>query len=310
MCNTKSKKKMKKYLLFVCSATLMLVLASCGGNANGGNTEAPQEEFMNEVKAPTWEKFVVVTQEEVSLYKAADETSAQRMVCYEDAESDMVDIMNIWSDESAPEDYLQESLCLYPDEVFPCLGEEGDFYKVALCGLYDKDDEVGYIAKSAATEIKAEPITNEKTFNMCCSWAQMRYFPDGKYKNMVMRTKYDELEGERVNIGKLIDGVVAFPVNYSIDCYCNTETDSLQFDEAEYEEGMVIDNLGYPTSMRYESEDGYSIMLDFSKLTDEQVDKLYDAIVKEEPTYVEYQYYFPTIEGEFDRFQSFYTYTR
>ena len=292
--------------MFVGSAVLMLALASCGGNTNGGNTEAPQEEVMKDVKAPTWEKFVVVTQEDVTIYKAPDATSPMRMRCYEDAESDMVDMIDNWSDEECPDGYLQEPLSLYSEEVYPCLGEEGDFYKVALCGLYDKDDEVGYIAKSAAQEIVPKPITDATAFNKNCSWAHLRYFPDGKYKNMVMRTKYDELEGERINIGKLIDGVVAFPVNYSIDCYCNTETDSLQFDEAEYEEGMVVDNLGYPTSMRYESEDGYSIMLDFSKLTDEQVDKLYDAIVKEEPTYVEYQYYFPTIEAEYDRFQSFY----
>lgn len=296
---------MKKNLMFVCSALLMLALASCGGNSKGGNTEAPQEEIMSDVKAPTWEKFVVVTQEGVPIYKAADDNSPQRLSCFEDAESDMVDIVNIWDDEEGPEGYLKEPLYVYTDEVFPCLGEEGHFYKVALCGINDKDDEVGYIAKSGAMEIKAEPITDEKAFNQSCSWAQLRYFPDGKYKNMVIRTTYDELQGERIHIGKLINGVVAIPVNYCIDSYCNTETDSLSFNEAEYEEGMTIDNLEYPSSMQLELEGGYCIMLDLSKLTDEQVDKLYSAIVKDKPEYVEYLYHFPTVESEFSRFQSF-----
>ena len=292
--------------MFVCSAVLMLALTGCGGKT-GGNTEAPQEEILSNVKAPVWEKFVVVTQEEVAIYKEADENSPKRMVCYEDAESDMIDIVKNWSDEECPAGYLQEQLYVYSEEVYPCLGEEGDFYKVALCGLYDKDDEVGYIAKSEATEIKPEPIADVASFNTNCTWANMRYFADGKYKDMVMRTDYDELEGSRINIGKLIDGAVAFPMNYFIFCYDNTEIDSLRFNEVEYEEGMVIDNIEYPSSMQYESEDGYSIMLDLSKLTDEQVDQLYDAIVKDEPDYVEYLYYFPTIEGEFNRFQSFYT---
>lgn len=305
MCNTKSEKKMKKYLMFVGSAVLMLALASCGGNTNGGNTETPQEEVMKDVKAPTWEKFVVVTQEDVTIYKAADETSAKRMVCYEDAESDMVDIVHNWSDEPAPAGYLQESLLVYPDGVYPCLGEEGDFYKVALCGLYDKDDEVGYIAKSAAQEIKPEPITDAMAFNKNCSWAHLRYFPDGKYKNMVIRTKYDELEGECINIGRLIDGVVALPVKYNIDCYDNTEIDSLQVFTEEYEGGEYI-SMQYPSSLKYHDDVDCSLIMDLAKLSDEQVDKLYGLVVKGEPEYVEYLYFFPTIESEFDRFQSFY----
>jgi len=296
---------MRKNLMFVCCAVLMLALASCGGNANGGNTEAPQEEVMKDVKAPAWEKFVVVTEEDVTIYKAAEESSVKRMRCYEDVESDMVDIIDNWSDEKGPEGYLQESLLLYPDEVFPCLGEEGDFYKVALCGLYDNDDEVGYIAKSAAQEIKPEPITDAMVFNKNCSWAHLRYFPDGKYKNMVMRTKFDELEGERISIGKLVDGVVALPVNYYIDCYDNTEIDSLQFDTEEFVNGEFY-LMQYPASLKYHDEVDCSMIIDLAKLSDEQVDKIYGIVVKDKPAYVEYLYFFPTIEAEYDRFQSFY----
>ena len=297
---------MKKNLLFVCSAVLMLALMSCGGKT-GGNTEAeaPQDEVMPELKAPTWEKFVNVIQDEVKLYKAADVNSPTRTICYEDAESDMVDVVNIWADEECPEGYLQDDLFFYPGEVFPCLGEEGDFYKVALCQFHDNDNGVGYIAKSAAQEIKPEPITDAMAFNKNCSWAHLRYFPDGKYKNMVIRTKYDELEGECINIGRLIDGVVALPVKYNIDCYDNTEIDSLQVFTEEYEGGEYI-SMQYPSSLKYHDDVDCSLIMDLAKLSDEQVDKLYGLVVKGEPEYVEYLYFFPTIESEFDRFQSFY----
>jgi len=298
---------MKKNLMFVCSAVLMLALTSCGGKTGGNTeTEAPQDELMSEVKAPTWDKFVVVTQEDVAIYKAADVNSPKRMVCYEDAESDLVDVVNLWNDEKCPEGYLQDDYFVYPDEVFPCLGEEGDFYKVALCRAYDKDDEVGYIAKSVAEEIKPEPIADSKMLNQICTWARLRFFTDGKYKNMVIRTKFGELEAECLNIGKLIDGVVALPVNYNLSCFDNAEIDSLQFNEAEFVDGMKVESVVYPASLRYEGEDGYTYMLNLDKLSDAQVDQLYDCIVKGEPGYVEYIYYFPTIESEFSRVASFY----
>ena len=292
---------MKKNLIIICSAMLMLALMSCGGK--GGNTETPQEEIMQGLKAPEWEKFVVVTQEDMAIYREADENSAKRMVCYEDAESDMIDVVNKWSDEECPEGYLQESLYLYPGEVFPCVGEEGDFYKVALCSQYDREDAVGYIAKSAVEEVKPMPITKE-AFNGVCTWGQLRVFDDGKYKNMVMRTKFDELDGEFISMGKLFDGVAAFA--YTLSVYDNTEIDSLRFNEAEFTDGIKVESMEYPASMKHESEDDYLVFLDLAKLSDEQVGQLYDVMVKDETDYVEYLYYFPTIESEFDRFQSFY----
>lgn len=299
---------MKKNLLFVCSAVLMLALTSCGGKT-GGNTEAeaPQDEVMPELKAPTWEKFVNVIQDEVKLYKAAEVNSPKRTVCYEDAESDMVDVVNIWADEECPEGYLQDDLFFYPGEVFPCLGEEGDFYKVALCQFNDNDNGVGYIAKSAVEEVKPEPIADNRTFNLLCSWARMRVFTDGKYKNMVMRTKFNELEGEMINIGKLVDGVVVLPLNYCLPCFDNAEIDSLQFNEAEFEDGMHVETMEYPSSIRYEGEDGYTYLLNLDKLSDAQVDQIYDCIVQGKLDYVEYIYYFPTIEAEYNRFASFFT---
>jgi hypothetical protein len=113
---------------------------------------------------------------------------------------------------------------------------------------------------------------------------------EGKYKDIVLIDVYDELEGETLQVGVLNDGVVATPFAYFIDSYIiNDQNESVVINDSE--DGL---SLSFNKSVAMPAEDGpNSYRLDLKKLSDDQIAKIVDTVLKRKPEYVNYMYHFP-----------------
>ena len=102
-----------------------------------------------------------------------------------------------------------------------------------------------------------------------------------------------------------MDGVVATPVVYNIDCTMIPEleetTENMQIEESE---GYF--SLRYNKSLAVPLEEGYeAYQLDPKKLSPEQIAKIVDKVMTKKPEYVQYMYHIPA-QG----LQSFYFVTK
>lgn len=272
---------MKKVSYFLSGMLIPLLFANCTGKSS-------QEEAENllHVKLPQMEKFVVITAEEAPIYKEADTNSPTLLMCVEDCECDMPEVSVQWSDQQVPQGFSNDSRALFAGQPAAVVGEEGDFYRITTLDDYS-DVETGYILKSATEDIKPEPVTAELAETE--EWAPTLVVKEGKYKNLVLRTIPDELNGERMEVGVLVDGVLAFPCNYVFDIWMDNNVEGMKIDEMfsfRYSEDMVCKN-----------SDGYMIGFDPKKLSEEQIGQIFEYVTKTEVEQVKYEYNFPMLEG-------------
>ena len=286
-------KTIKTRLFVVLWSMLIPILtANCSDKktvekAETAETTAKTESVIK-VAAPPFEKFVVVTTEEAGLYKTADTNSPTLVRWIEsDCESDLCENIYQWSDQSGKPGFeLSTDIMACEGRVFPVLGEEGNFYKV--CTL-DKwcDIESAYIPKASVGDIETAPIKadmleSEDNYFKC------RVVKDGKYKDIVFIDEYSELDGETLQVGVLIDGVVATPVVYNFDGNMNIE----QKEDIIIQEEENIFFLRYNKSLAMATEDE-SNQLNLKKLSAEQIAKIVDTVTSKKPEYVECMYHFP-----------------
>ena len=240
------------------------------------------------VSPPPFKDFVVVTTEEAGLYKEADTNSPTLTRWIEsDCESDYCENFYQWSDQPVKPGFEPSTdIIACEGRVFPVLGEEGNFYKV--CTL-DKwcDIESAYIPKASVGDIETAPIKadmleSEDNYFKC------RVVKDGKYKDIVFIDEYSELDGETLQVGVLIDGVVATPVVYNFDGNMNIE----QKEDIIIQEEENIFFLRYNKSLALATEDE-SNQLNLKKLSAEQIAKIVDTVTSKKPEYVECMYLFP-----------------
>ena len=257
------------------------------GKAETAETTAKTESVIK-VSPPPFKDFVVVTVEEEGLYKEADTNSPTLTRWIEsDCESDYCENFYQWSDQPVKPGFEPSTdIIACEGRVFPVLGEEGDFYKV--CTL-DKwcDIESAYIPKASVGDIETAPIKadmleSEDNYFKC------RVVKDGKYKDIVFIDEYSELDGETLQVGVLIDGVVATPVIYNFDGYMNIE----QKEDIIIQEEENNFFLRYNKSLAMATEDE-SNQLNLKKLSAEQIAKIVDTVTSKKPEYVECMYHFP-----------------
>ena len=88
----------------------------------------------------------------------------------------------------------------------------------------------------------------------------------------------------------LNDGVVANPVDYNIDSfYLNDQVEDIVIND---EEGGI--SLSFNKNVALATEEGNeSYVLDLKKLSDEQIAKIVDTVIKRKPKYVDYMYHIP-----------------
>lgn len=247
-------------------------------------------ESVIKVSTPSFKDFVVVTTEEAELYKKADSNSPTLTRWFEsECESDFCENFYQWSDQPAKSGFDRSTEILaYAGRVFPVLGVEGDFYKVYT---FDEFCEIesAYIPKACVGDIECNPIKADM-LEAEDNYLNCRVMKDGKYKDIVLIDEYDELNGESLQVGVLIDGIVATPVVYFIDSYLNNE----QKEDIIIDDSEDIITLKYTKNLAKVAEEEYeSYQLDLKKLSAEQIAKIVDTVTRKKPEYVKYMYHFP-----------------
>lgn len=288
-------KTIKTRLFFVLWCMLIpLLTANCSGKKTAekaGETETTAKtESVIQVSTPPFLKFIVVTLEKAELYKNANTNSPTLVEWYEaDCESDFCEVVFQWSDQPGKPGFeSSEETIACEGRVFPVLGEEGNFYKVSTTTKWC-DVESAYIPKDCVGDIENAPIKAD-ALEADDNYFKCRVVKDGKYKDIVLIDEYNELEGEYINVGVLNDGVVATPLVYHIYSYqVNDQKEDIIIDNTEDEI-----TLKYSKSMALPAEDGgESCQIDLKKLSDEQITKIVDTMIKKKPEYVDYMYHFP-----------------
>ena len=274
---------MKKILFILTGIIFSLSCISC----NTDKSEKNEPDNILHVHKPTFKKFVISTVDNVKVYKEAKTESPTCVIWSEDIESDMAELKYEWSDMEVPDKYVMENFTESAGTIFAVLDEEGDFYKVSIYNEYCKQ-VAGYILKSATEDIEPQALSIDSIKNN--DWERTTVVTDGKYKDLVIRSISDELNGEKIQLGLFIDGVIAFPANYEISTWMDESSKELKYElnETEY-------SVTYPSDMVYENKETAMPMLDTHKLTEQQIDMIFDNVVKGKPTVVRYEYNFPNI---------------
>ena len=271
-----------------------VLTTNCNAKKNAEKSETAEEtaktESVIQLALPPFQKFVVVTSPEEGIYKNAD-TNSPTLVRWDEAdcESDFCEVAYQWSDQPDMKGFeLSTDIIASEGRVFPVLGEEGDFYKICILNEWC-DIESAYIPKASVgniecAPIKADQVEAEEDYLKC------RVIKEGKYKDIVLIDEYNDLEGECLKVGVLNDGVVANPVDYNIDSfYLNDQVEDIVIND---EEGGI--SLSFNKNVALATEEGNeSYVLDLKKLSDEQIAKIVDTVIKRKPKYVDYMYHIP-----------------
>ena len=290
--------KTRLFILLWCMLIPMLT-ANCSDKKTIEKTKTAETtaetESVIKVSAPSFKKFVVVTTEDEGLYKEANTHSPTLTRWIEsDCESDFCENIYQWSDQPAKSGFeLSTDIMTWEGRVFPVLGEEGDFYKVCTLNEWCTI-ESAYIPKACVGDIETAPIKADM-LEAEDNYFKCRVMKDGKYKDIVLIDEYDELNGETLQVGVLIDGVVVTPVVYYIDSYLDNEQEDIIINETE---GHFF--CKYNKNLAMVAEDGDEPrQLDLNKLSAEQIAKIVDTVTKKKPEYVNYMVHFPAKGLEF-----------
>ena len=288
---------MKKIALFVLGCCASLILWSCKGLPTVGNASGEDSALTEnplKVGMPDMVKFVrVVADEGTEVFMQADEESPWRVLWMEDMESDMADIVYMWSNEDVPDDYRCDEAPAYAGDVLAVVGEEGDFYKVSIRNEYSMHD-FGYVKKADVEDVEAEPMDLDDLLEDI-EYIHIRVMKDGKYKGLVLRSIMDELNGEKFEVGVLLDNVLAFPEENAALIDYDPNVKELTF-AADVPNNNSPAYFMYPKSMAYQPEEGYP-GFNPDKLTDEQIDRIVNDMQKAESEFVKYEFVIPMTEG-------------
>lgn len=279
-----------KKLFFVLAGMLMSILFMSCTNAKttaAQESEPAEEENLLGIRKPVFEKFVVVNEgHESPLYQKADKNSPTLCCWTEDIESDMADVQYHWSNEKVAEGYAPNDCVTWEGCILAVLGEEGDFYRVSTLGDYG-DIEAAYVPKAAVGDLTTEPYTAEVA--EAVEWHQTMVIKDGKYKNLVLTDNFDELWGESIELGVLLDGCIAYPVGAKADCDVDVTLNKIKVSK---EENYIT--FFFPKNLRNRPWSvGFGETVDLEKLSEEQIEEICEALMSQEYDKVRYDYYAP-----------------
>ena len=239
---------------------------------------------------PSWDKFVTSTGVDAPLYKDADSNSPVLQICTENIESDAMSSFFCWSGDDVKRGYSVRPYTFSNGMISPVLEEKDGWYKVQV-----NDDGVVecWVQKENCREVTPTPITPEIIEKLGLSgWNRYHLVKEGKLKNLVLHSIFDELNGYSFELAELMDGVLVAP-----------EQQMLFLGEGRGIEYMLKpDGDAYMLSYTEEqtmSDEGMMMFFDPQKLTAEQIQQLYDALVKAKPTEEKVYYYFPEVNDNF-----------
>lgn len=291
---------MKNFSFIALGLFVSLMMWNCKGQTTGDNSTDGTDSVVateNPLKVgmPDMVKFVrVVADESTEVHMEADEESPWRVLWMEDLESDMADIVYMWSNEDVPDGYRCDEAPAYAGDVLAVVGEEGDFYKVSIRNELSMLN-FGYVKKADVEDVEAEPMNLDDLLEEI-EYIHIRVVKDGKYKGLVLRSIMDELQGDKFEVGVLLNNVLAFPEENSFFIEYDPDVKELTF-AADVPNNNTPNYFTFPKSMAFIGENGYPEGFDPNKLTDEQIDRIVKDVMKAESEFVKYEFVIPMTEG-------------
>lgn len=235
---------------------------------------------------PSWDKFVTAVNPGVLLHKEADANSPVLKAAMENVESDMMDVFLSWEGDEEKRGYTYSHYTFAIGTVSPVLEEKDGWYKVQV-NEYGATE--AWVEKESCREVKPEPITPEVLEQIGLSgWSRYHLVKDGKLKNLVLHSELSELDGYSFQMGELIDGLLVSPEQHIVSI--------LEQQQSDYE--LKADGDMYTLAFseaQTTSDESMMLFFDPGKLTAEQIQQLYDAVVIEKPTHETAYYYFPEV---------------
>ena len=284
---------MKNRLFLLLCVLIPMLTANCSDKksvektAKTETTEATARQI--KLSNPPFKKFIVVSEEGAKIHKKAD-NSSPTLVCWaEDCEGDDCEMLFKWSDEPGKAGYNKETDMAYVGRLYPVTGEEGNFYKVNIL-TETCDIESGFLSKDLVASIDYEPINAADLKNIEEPQYKYLVITEGKNKGFVLIDQEDELWGETLMVGMLINGIIAVPCDFTFDCSNNNQQQQpiaiSKSDNRYY--------LEYSNNMKVVAEEGYEIyQLDPKKLGSDQIDQIIGTFSNSKPDLVMYFYHFP-----------------
>lgn len=285
---------MKNIFLVLMCVLIPVLTANCSERKTVEKTETSEATAKTgnaiNVSASPFKKFVVVTSEEDEpLYKRAN-TDSPTLMLYEEegCESEDCEMIYQWSGEPVKPGYkLSSDVLAYVGRILPVLDEEGDFYKVDVIN-HDFNIKTGYIHKSCVSSIDWEPL-NADILEKTSIGVRYRVVKEGKYRDIVFIDNEDELWGETLEVGVLLDGYIATPGSYSFECSQNLEQ-KVPIEINDKGNDLFL-TYGKSLSVILNGEEFFQ--LDPFKLTDKQIENLVETVKKKKTEMVQYTYLFP-----------------
>lgn len=244
------------------------------------------------VEKPAWDKFLVVTAEDVTLYKDASSDSPQLMEAIEKLESDMAAREFRWEDQGKKKGYTVYPYKLSKNTVLPVLEETDTWYKVQV------DNEMAYtsayIKKEWCRLVMPEPITEDILERLSnTTWRCNYLVKKGKLKNLCITTFFDVLNGESLHVGALVDGCLVYP-NYKQIYPKNNSSSNVTISKNEEYDCFTL-SYGENQIVKFEEGD----VFDPRKLTDEEVTQIFNVVkLESSATPMKVEYYLPEIDQE------------
>lgn len=291
---------MKNIFLVLMCVLIPVLTANCSERKTVEKTETSEATAKTgnaiNVSASPFKKFVVVTSEEDEpLYKRAN-TDSPTLMLYEEegCESEDCEMIYQWSGEPVKPGYkLSSDVLAYVGRILPVLDEEGDFYKVDVIN-HDFNIKTGYIHKSCVSSIDWEPL-NADILEKTSIGVRYRVVKEGKYRDIVFIDNEDELWGETLEVGVLLDGYIATPGSYSFECSQNLEQ-KVPIEINDKGNDLFL-TYGKSLSVILNGEEFFQ--LDPFKLTDKQIENLVETVKKKKTEMVKYTYLFPNRRLEY-----------
>lgn len=280
---------MNKNILTLTAAVLLCtMLAACGGDKGLNNP-------LN-VEAPAWQQFAHPKGNNKPLYKEATENSPVLKVAIAPSDGDSYETKIFWSDEKGPRGWYAESWIVNDNDVYPILGEEGDFYK-----LYVFNEVVGakeaYAKKTDFDIVKPIALTQEiidsigKTEIRCDN-----IIKEGELQNLCFSSfEGDYDEPPFVTMGQLCGNCIIYPrINTA---YLNVVTDKapITFTKTEDNESYTL-NVG--EDQLYQPNSTSAIIFDTKKLSEELIKQMYNDLKQDGAEIKEVLYYIPEVNKE------------
>ncbi len=299
--NAKSKSRKAIILGGVLATLLVAGAAWLIFKGKGGNAGDDVSSYTFNIAPPEWDKFVVVTENDVSLYKLPDAYGpklalwAENLIecCFE------LDTHYLWDDEEGLRGYSRNDFYLYKDNVLPVISEEGNWYRILL-QTWDGKQVEGYIKKSSCREITPTPIDEKVLEELDNRLNRCDYLVnDGEFKNICFTSELYEEEGDAYqvfSVGELVDGVLLYPEQNQIQLY-NGNSQDIKLDH--------FTNDGYEGyKITYGPKHIHNIdswtmegIFDARQLPYDMLGNICRQASMESPRYVKACYYFPEING-------------